>query len=59
MTNPANSPSNPPSEPVRRLLVEDADAIVTCDTVTGCPVVTKVPDRKAEAEKRGVDESSL
>lgn len=41
----------------RRLLIEDADAIV--ETREGRQQVTKVPDRKAEAEKRGVDESSL
>jgi hypothetical protein len=45
-------------KPKRRLLIEDADAVVEV-TVEGKQHVVKVPDRKAEAEKRGVDESSL
>jgi hypothetical protein len=45
-------------KPVPGLLVEDRNAVVRTDD-EGVQTINKVPDRKAEAERQGVDESTI
>ncbi len=57
MTEPKNDPD---AKPARKpgLMVEDRNAVVRTDA-DGKQTIAKVPDRAAEAERRGVDESQV
>ncbi len=50
--------NKPKTKPAKRMLVEDADAASVPDE-EGRQHIRKTADRKAEAERQGVDESQL
>ncbi len=59
MPEPVNeNPETPKQKPRPGLMVEDHNAVVETDEA-GRQAVRKVPDRAAEAERKGVSESKI
>lgn len=52
------NPETPKQKPRPGLMVEDHNAVVETDEA-GRQAVRKVPDRAAEAERKGVSESKI